>query len=99
MTAAAPYVVMVDENFHYADRELRWRRGEYATAEEAVAECKRMVDADLRGLFKPGMSAVGLMERYRMFGDDPFIVPQDGAPTVEFSAWDYAEERCVTVCG
>jgi hypothetical protein len=36
---------------------------------------------------------------YRALGDDPFVVPVDGAAMIEFSAWDYAEERCRAICG
>jgi hypothetical protein len=93
------YRVMVDENFHYQDPESRWTLGTFDTAEEALAACRRMVDDDLMNLHKPGMAADALLTGYRALGDDPFIVPVDGAAAVEFSAWDYAEERCKAICG
>ncbi len=97
MTAAS-YRVLVDENAHFMDADERWELGTFDTAEAAISACKRMVDEDLRELRKPGMTAAELIERYRSFGDDPFIVPINGAPPVEFSAWDYAEERATAIC-
>jgi hypothetical protein len=93
------YRVIVDENFHYMDPDQRWELGVFATAEQALAACRRMVEDDLRDLRKPGMSAEELITAYQTFGDDPFIVPIDGAPAVEFSAWDYAERRSAEICG
>ena len=97
MTAA--YVVMVDENSHYLDRDERWTRGSYATAEEALAECRRIIDADLAELHQPGMAAEQLITGYRASGRDPFIIPRDGAEFVAFSGWTYAEQRAAAICG
>jgi hypothetical protein len=44
------------------------------------------------------MAADALLTGYRALGDDPFIVPVDGAAMVEFAAWD-SEERRQTICG
>jgi hypothetical protein len=60
----------------------------FATADEAVAACKRIVDECLL----PGTTAAAL---YESFGDGPLIVPVDPADAlVAFSAWAYAKERC-----
>jgi hypothetical protein len=99
MTAMARYRVMVDENSHYQDPESRWTLGTFDTAEQALAACRKMVDDDLMILHKPGMAADALLTGYRALGDDPFIVPLDCAAAVEFSAWDYAEERSRAICG
>jgi hypothetical protein len=88
------YKVMVDDNFHFMDEDERYEHGVFATAEEAVAACKHIVDTDLNELMKPGMTASELYDAYTQFGRDPFIVcvkPDD--ERVRFSAWDYAEER------
>ena len=58
-----------------------------------------MVDDDLMNLHKPGMAVHALLAGYRALGDDPFIVPVDGAAAIDFSAWSYAEERCGDICG
>jgi len=91
---------MVDDNFDYMDRDKRYEHGVFLTAEEAISACKRMVDSNLDGFMKPGMTASELCDAYTSFGDDPFIVcvKPDDQP-VDFSAWKYAKERSgVVVC-
>jgi hypothetical protein len=85
-TAATPlpYTVYVDDNYHYQDEEHRYRLGEFASIDEAVAACKRVVDEYLQGDMELDMSADDLYTRYVHFGEDPFIVGADGVP---FSAW------------
>ena len=41
---------------------------------EAIAECQSRVDADLRGLRKPGMEPQALFEAYTAYGEDPWII-------------------------
>jgi hypothetical protein len=87
------YRVMVDDNFHYMDKDERAEAGTFVTAEEAIAACRGIVDDSLTHLLAPGMSANELLAQYRLFGDDPFVVPEGDAEPVKFSAWDYAEAR------
>jgi hypothetical protein len=42
--AEKPYVLYVDDNFHYMNEEERYKGGEYATLEEAVSKCQRIDD-------------------------------------------------------
>ena len=94
------YSVMVDDNFHYQDADERLAQGSYASVEEALAACRRIVDRSLEKEYRPGMSAEALYDRYTSFGDDPFIVVLDGADDrAAFSAWSYAKERCRAMCG
>ena len=91
------YKVIVDDNFHYMDETEQVEDGVFATAEEAIAECKEIVDDDLNSTIRNrrNLTANELFELYTLFGPDPFIVPinkGDAAPN--FSAWDYAKERC-----
>ena len=99
MSEAGRYVVRVDENSAYMDRDASWTRGTYATVDDALAECRRMVDADLAELHQPGMSSAELIASYREFGRDPFVIALGNAPPTAFSAWDYAERRAVAICG
>jgi hypothetical protein len=86
---------MVDDNFHYMDESERYEHGVFATAEEAIAACKRIVDEHLKGAFKPGMTEKELYEIYTSFGEDPFVVPvANTEEAVHFSAWNYARLRC-----
>ena len=93
------YKVLVDDNFHYQVEEERYELGTYATAEEAVGACRKLVDEWLMHTYKPGMTAARLYELYVCFGDDPFIVgPPDTRAATRFSAWDYAQERAAAIC-
>jgi hypothetical protein len=92
------YTVMVDDNFHYMDEDERWQHGIFATAEEAVAACRQLVERSLLEQFKPGMTAAQLYEQYAFFGEDPFVLALEGAERVDFSARDYARERAEALC-
>ena len=94
------YQVLIDDNFHYQDESERVKHGVFATADEAVAACRLIVDGFLTDAFKPGMTADALYESYAAFGEDPFVVSLDpnDAP-VKFSAWDYARQRCSEIAG
>jgi len=92
------YQVWVDDNFHYQDEDERYMAGEYATAEEALAVAKGMVDAFLKKEHRRGMTAEQLYNRYIDYGSDPFL-RSDDPNTPKFSAWDYAKQRCQEICG
>jgi hypothetical protein len=93
------YRVMVDDNFHYQDADERRTHGTYETVDEAIAACRGIVDRSLKEEYRPGISAEALYDRYKSFGDDPFIMVIDGAGDgATFSAWSYAEERCRVIC-
>ena len=77
------YIVMVDDNFHHMDESERYKHGEYDTVEEAISECKRIVEDSIN--YKEGDKMDELLSNYAMFGDDPFIVEYR-----DFSAREYA---------
>jgi hypothetical protein len=89
----SPYKIMVDDNFHYMEEDERWEYGIFASAEEALDACRRLVDEALIGAYRDGATAEQLFVHYTSFGDDPFIVALDDAEKVDFSAWTYAKER------
>jgi hypothetical protein len=93
------YRVLVDDNFHYQAADERREHGAYRTLDEAVAACRRIVDRSLDEEYRAGISAEALYDRYVSFGDDPFIVVDDGTDKhAAFSAWSYAKERCPAIC-
>ena len=47
--AERPYAVFVDDNFHYMNEDERYKDGNYATLEEAISKCQRIVDDFLEG--------------------------------------------------
>jgi len=89
------YSVYVDDNYHYMDEEARYKLADFATLEEAVAACKRMVDQFIQNEVSPDVTADERYAQYTGFGPDPFVVTDDpSAGSPPFSAWNYAKERC-----
>jgi hypothetical protein len=85
------YTVSSFDNFHFGDEdEGSDEVGTFATAEEAIAAARAVVDKSLRYEASSARSAESLADRWSSFGDSPSI---RGTPTVEFSAWEYAKER------
>ena len=90
------YTVFVDDNFHMGDEEERYKLGDYDSCQEAVDGCKEIVDEFINKGYSEGMSFKELWEGYMMFGEDPFIQSDD--PICKFSAWNYANQRCIELC-
>ena len=85
------YRVVVADNFHYMEEGVL--HGTFATLELAIGAARRIVDEYLASAHVPGMSAEDLYRSYTTFGDDPYVVANDGSPA-PFSAWEYARGRC-----
>ena len=90
------YTVMVDENGHYRDESERYEHGTFASYDEALAACRRIVDEFLALQHRAGMAATDLYSLYTTFGEDPYIIPDQ--PGSSFSAWEYARLRCDQLC-
>ena len=90
------YKLMVDSHAHYQDESARYERGEFSDYASAVQAAQKIVDDYLVSVYQPGMPAGTLFKSYSLFGEDPFIVPDDGHPP--FSAWSYARARCQELC-
>jgi hypothetical protein len=90
------YTVMVDDNFHYQDKEHRYEHGSFDTLEAAISACRAIVESSLAEQYRNGITADELFSRYTGFGEDPYVVGGEGVP---FSAWNYARERCAALCG
>ena len=93
--SATPLNHGVDDNLHHMDEAAHVEPGRFATLEEALAACRRIVDQELTRMAKanPGISAKALYELYTQFGEDPWVMGSD------WSAWDYARERCEQLVG
>ena len=78
------YTVLVDENSHYREEAERYEHGMFATYDEAIAACQRIVDDFLAAQYRPGLAADELYRLYTLFGEDPFISPE--RPGTRFSA-------------
>ena len=88
------YQVVIADNFHYMDRDEFVSHRCFKNGDAAAAAAMAIVDEWLHDALLQGVEPANLYETYQAFGDDPFILALDGSPDVEFSAWDYAKERC-----
>jgi hypothetical protein len=86
--------VYVDDNFHYMDESERYEAGKFATKEQALDVCRKIVDEYLLSAFEQGMEQKELYQSYASFGDDPWF--SGGYP--EYSSWKYAEIRSGEIC-
>lgn len=79
------------------DESERYKFGEFNTKEEAIAQCKKIVDEFFEPHINDKLSFKELWQGYTMFGEDPYIVTED--KSCHFSAWDYAKQRCNELAG
>ena len=91
------FTVIVAENSHYMDESENYELGTFDTLDGAIAASKRIVDEYLTSSYRTGVTAKELFENYVRFGEDPYIVASE-VEGVPFSAWDYAKQRCETLC-
>ncbi|SFN44782.1 hypothetical protein SAMN05660284_01512 [Formivibrio citricus] len=94
-----PYKLMVNDNYHYMDKDECYCDGTYASAEEALAKARKIVDDFLADSYAPGMTAGALFFQYKSFGEAPWLAQTGDDPHVKFSAWEYAKQRCTELCG
>lgn len=90
------YKVLVDSHAQYQSKEARYELGVFDDYQTAVQVARKIVDDYLLSAHRSGMTAAALFTSYSLFGEDPFIVPDDGDPL--FSAWAYAKGRCQDLC-
>ena len=87
------WTVYVDDNFHFMDEDERYSLEVFENYDAAVAACKKIVDRFLQNT--AAKSADELYDLFSSAGEDPWIkgpVPDTGAQ--QFSAFDYARQRC-----
>ena len=86
----ARYKVVSIDNAHIGEAGTRVDRGEFESAEAAVAHARQLVDQALLGL-GGAASAHELMAQYMRRGSEvPMIY---GEPRAAFHAYQYARER------
>ena len=96
MMSTNTYRLMIDSHARYQDESARYEWGACSDYQTAVQTAQKIVDEYLLSIYRPGMRAEALFVSYSLFGEDPFIVPDDGEPP--FSAWTYAQRRCQELC-
>lgn len=88
------YKVIIDDNFHFMDESESYGSGVFDTYEEAVTKCKEIIDEFLDSVKKPDENAEQLYSTYVMYGETPHI---HGEKLGDFSATDYAKQRCLEI--
>jgi hypothetical protein len=86
----------LEENSHYGDPDERRCVAEFATQQAALSAARDHLDSNLRQLWSAGNSAQQLLEKWSLFGEDVFLVPESADS--HFCAWDYARQRCQELC-
>jgi len=62
------------------DQEAEYMAGLFASAEEALVKCRVIVERCLKECAESGHTAAQVLECYKHFGDDPYLVARNGAP-------------------
>ena len=89
------YQVLISDNGQFMRESECSDHGVFANAEAAVTACKKIVDDDLKAMWKPGSTAADLYKLFIAYGPSPFIVPINrNDPNPRFSADAYAKKRC-----
>lgn len=84
-----PYIVYIDDNFHYMDESERIKIGDYDDCQSAIVVCKTMGDKFLAGC-DSNCTADEMFKHYTSCGEDPWIASKN--QDCKFSAWDYAKD-------
>lgn len=84
------WFLKVYDNAHYQDEDETSTRGPYPSVSHAIRAAREIVDASLRSEKAQARSAADLLQRYKVYGEDPMVIGPD-AP--QFSAWTYAAAR------
>jgi hypothetical protein len=100
-TTPEPFRLMVADNFHCMDKDESYEQGTYPTLGAAIEAAQQIVEQHLLRGYAPGVTATELWDRYRHFGEDPYLAPHQSTralSTPVFSAWTYAKQRCEEIC-
>jgi hypothetical protein len=93
-----PYKIRVLDLFHYMDEDEEYElEASFPTAEAAIAEAKRRLDAQLT--IAPGATPEEVFSNWMSFGEDPVILCTDATlPAAGFSGSAYVRQRATELC-
>jgi hypothetical protein len=87
-----PYLLRVGDNFHPHDHQHGYDAGEYETADQVLAAARQVVQRSLAECWKTGVTAELLYDRYKGFGEIPYILCLGKEESPGFDPWAYAKE-------
>ena len=91
------FELIVYENSHYMDESEAMHIPNIGTYEEAHEMAVQRVVGSLESLWQEGMTPKALLASYKLWGEDPTIVPEPD-PQNAFSAWTLAESVAEQIC-
>src|SRR5437870_5325213 len=83
--------LLVQDFSDYGECDAAREVGSLATRAEALAAAQARVGACLEEFYVAGIGAEELFQQWSLFGEDVFLLPDEGVPP--FSAMDYARDR------
>src|SRR5687767_14905910 len=86
-----PIQVCIEEFSRFNEEGARRPVTSHESRVQALEAAKALVDSGLLELWTPGMAPEHLLTQWTVFGEDVYLVPDDG-PT-RFSAMEYARMR------
>jgi len=89
------YLVKIDDNYHsmYEDGVLTDKS--YDDLKEAIKRCEEITIRSLKDIYEEGITSEKLSANWAMFGEDPFVVGEEGVP---FSARSFVtDEICKNI--
>lgn len=99
---AGKFKVRIHDLHHFADPEYEYSAGTFDTLEEAVAECKKIIEEQLPKAYKEGMTPQKLYSDFIHWGEEPYIVAPGyiwGPDDPDINAIAYFKERACEICG
>jgi hypothetical protein len=92
-TSTLTWVVKVTDNYEFQGYE--YFDSQFDSRQQALDQCRAIVDDFLEESYKPGMTAKELYDFFTFCGEHSFVV---GISTLEFYSWDYAWEQAGRMC-
>ncbi len=92
-----PIQVCVEDFSERFDGGSRRVVSTHETHASALTAARDRVEDGIVEFWRPGMSPEDFIRQWSMFGEDVFLVPDDGEP--RFSAMEYARERIQELAG
>ena len=93
-----PFKLKVYQNHHIFDNFPPEIRGSYSTYEEALFEAKDIVDAFIEKYWSSGFFPIAHIDFWKMFGENPVIVPDKRNKLERFTAHSYVTEITPVIC-
>jgi hypothetical protein len=93
-----PYLLVVGGRYDPLSSERPYDSGDFQSQDEALAAARKIIQRSLLECWCSGMSTQALFERYRGFGEFPYILSQDEMDPAHFDPMVYALLQAWSIC-